>query len=543
MRPAKKAIAKRAVVQKEVVSRVIFPNSPCPQYSDNLFREVLEGLDIGIATVTPDGKILWANAPFAETLGIEARIDAVGLRLHTVITPHSWESLDAALRMAMNGPTEGEMKIEAKSRLRRVQLKLTPIAEADRTVIQLVARDVTKFVQTSENLKQTEASLHSLSGRLLRLQDEERRRIARDLHDITGQELAVVVMTLSHLVRTLQNPGVDTTKPITEVIEIVRKVEQEIRTLSYLLHPPLLDELGLVSALKWYIEGFNKRTGLQVDLIVPHNFKRLSAERETALFRVVQESLTNVLRHSGSARARIELSAADDQVQISVEDEGKGVSREVLRKLNSGREILGVGISGIRERLRQFGGTLRVHSGNRGTLLVAVVPIERGNIASGDSQLAQEDREETEVPDRSEWPDRKRILVVDDHEMIRHGIRSLLSTYKDLEVCGEAGDGIEAVAKAEDLRPDLIIMDLSLPQVGGLTAVRQIKERGNKTRILIFTTHDFQGLESMAESAGCDGVVLKRRANQDLIRALRAVLSGKRFFNGPETRAAAAVLG
>jgi PAS domain S-box-containing protein len=540
MRLAKKSVSKRAAVQKQVVSRVISPEPPCPEQSENLFREVLEGLDIGVATVTPDGKILWANAPFAETLGVQARLEPVGMRLHTLITPRSWEPLDTALRMARRGPTEGEMTIETKSWSRRVQLKLAPIAAGDGTVIQLVARDVTKIVQTSESLKQTEASLHTLSGRLLRLQDEERRRIARDLHDITGQELAVVVMTLSHLVRTVRDPGVDAAMAITEAIEIVRKVEQEIRTLSYLLHPPLLDELGLISALKWYIEGFNKRTGLEVDLVAPHNFKRLSPEKETALFRVVQESLTNVLRHSGSQRARIEIGWSDGDVQISVEDEGKGVTSEILQKLNSRKEILGVGIPGIRERLRQFGGTLRVYSGNRGTAVVAVVPAKGIENPTKPSPSFEEGHE-VEIPTPIEAADRKRILVVDDHEMIRHGIRSLLSAYADLEICGEASDGIEAVAKAEDLQPDLVIMDLSLPRLGGLAAVRHIKDRGNKTRILIFTTYDFEGLESMADLAGCDGIVLKRRANQDLIRAVRAVLSGKRFFSRPEPRAVTAV--
>lgn len=522
------------------VSRLISPNPTQVKQNDNLFREVLEGLDIGVAAVKPDGQIIWANPPFAETLGIGPGVDPVGLRLHSLITPHSWASLDAALQVATRSSTEGEMKIETKSRPRRIQLKLAPISAGEETIIQLVARDVTKLAQTSEDLKKTEASLHTLSGRLLRLQDEERRRIARDLHDITGQELAVVVMSLSHLARTLHDPSVDGEKQITESVEIVRKVEQEIRTLSYLLHPPLLDELGLVSALKWYVEGFNKRTGLDVDIIVPANFKRLLPEKETALFRVVQEGLTNVLRHSGSKRAWIELSVSPHQVQISVADEGKGVNSETLRKLNGRKEILGVGIPGIRERLRQFGGTLEVHSGRRGTILVAIVPAER--ISAGNLVQAQSD-EDFAAPGVAESSARKRILLVDDHEMIRHGIRSLLEVYDDLEICGEAADGLEAIAKARELDPDLIVMDLSMPRAGGLAAIHQIKQSQSRAKVLIFTTHDFEGLESMAEIAGCSGVVLKRRANQDLVRAVRGVLSGERFFANAKAMAQRASTG
>lgn len=526
MRLAKKAAPKR-INSGRSVSRLISPNPSQVKQNDHLFREVLEGLDIGVATVKPDGKIIWANPPFAETLGIGPGIDPVGLRLHSLITPHSWASLDAALRVATRSSTEGEMKIETQSRPRRIQLKLAPISAGEDTIIQLVARDVTKLAQTRESLKKTEASLHTLSGRLLRLQDEERRRIARDLHDITGQELAVVVMSLSHLARTLQDPSVDAEKQITESVEIVRKVEQEIRTLSYLLHPPLLDELGLVSALKWYVEGFNKRTGLDVDIVVPANFKRLLPEKETALFRVVQEGLTNVLRHSGSKRARIELSVSPREVQICVADEGKGVSAETLRKLNGRKEILGVGIPGIRERLRQFGGTLEIHSSRRGTILVAVVPVER--LSAGNLLQTQSD-EDFAAPTVAESSTRKRILLVDDHEMVRQGIRSLLEVYDDLEICGEAADGLEAISKTQELNPDLIVMDLSMPRAGGFAAISRIKHSGARAKILIFTTHDFAGLESMAGQAGCSGVVLKRRASQDLVRAVREALSGEQFF-------------
>lgn len=539
MRPTRQSVFKHSKTQK-TISRVIAPDLPERQRHETIFREILESIDVGVATCTPAGKILWANARFIQILAIPSNVDPLGARLQTFITPHSWQALDAALALATQGPAEGELKIEGSgSRSPKIRLRLAPVQVGNETIIQLVTREE-KSGQAREELKKSEASIHSLSGRLLRLQDDERRRIARDLHDITGQELAVIVMSLSQLARTLGEPGIDVKEQISESIELVRKVEQEVRTLSYVLHPPLLDELGLVSALGWYVEGFNRRTGLDVSIVAPSDFGRLSTEKETALFRVVQEGLTNVLRHSESKRAEIELSSSESDVQIKVEDQGKGVTPEVLRKLNGPKEMLGVGIPGIRERLRQFGGTLRVHSNSRGTVLTAIVPRDSEASAGKPARIMQQTADANSAQTASEPSERKRILIVDDHEMIRHGIRSLLTNYEDVEVCGEAADGIDAIAKAEELKPDLIIMDLSLPKAGGLAATYQIKKMRKEVRVLAFTTHDFKGLEAFANRAGCDGVVLKRKANQDLIRGVRALLSGNSFFSRGKTSAASA---
>jgi two-component system NarL family sensor kinase len=283
-----------------------------------------------------------------------------------------------------------------------------------------VATDITEFAEANEILRKTEASLHSLSGRLLRVQDEERRRIARDFHDTTGQELAVVVMELTHLAKSLELPGTDARKVVSEAAEMVRKVEQEVRTLSYLLHPPLLDELGLASALRWYVEGINKRSAFKVSLEVPPKMRRLSMEKEMALFRVVQESLTNVLRHSGSSTARIEVAEWANQLQVSIEDEERGIEREMLLKIANGKETIGGGLAGIRERLLQFGGRLEIHSGPVGTRVVASVLAAEGEAADKTAQTAAEMRWRQAAFHKSDRSTRKRILVVDDR-LDHHG--------------------------------------------------------------------------------------------------------------------------
>jgi two-component system, NarL family, sensor kinase len=343
--------------------------------NEPMLREVLKGLSVGVATASRAGRILFANARFAEILGVHAFRDITGALLHNFIGSDSWGSLNVALGVAAHYPTEGELRVEtSSSKPRTIRLSLAPLQFENSREIRIVATDITEFAEANEILRKTEASLHSLSGRILHVQDEERRRIARDLHDTTGQELAVVVMALTRLVKSLEEPGIDVRKAVSDAANMVRKVEQEVRTLSYLLHPPLLDELGLASALRWYAEGINKRGVIRVSVEVPPKMQRISKEKEMALFRVVQESLTNVLRHSGSPSARIEVGEWADQVQVSIEDEGRGIEREMLERIVNGKEPIGVGLAGIRERLSQFGGKLEVHSGQVGTRVVASVP-------------------------------------------------------------------------------------------------------------------------------------------------------------------------
>ena len=221
--------------------------------------------------------------------------------------------------------------------------------------------------------KQVEQELRVLSARLLNLQDEERRRFARDLHDSVGQLLAGASMNLSLVQKKLSGADDATVKLLSEGNHLLEDALREIRTLSYLLHPPLLDEVGLISALRWYVSGFAERSQIQVRLEVPEDLGRFRRELELALFRIVQESLTNVHRHSGSAVAKITILKTPGQLRLKVEDEGKGM------KMPSGARgggTAGVGISGIRERVRQLGGQMQVRSGDWGTALEVLFPVE-----------------------------------------------------------------------------------------------------------------------------------------------------------------------
>lgn len=215
-------------------------------------------------------------------------------------------------------------------------------------------------------------NLRDLSARLLQLQDDERRRIARELHDSVGQMLAALNMNLSSVRNDVERLA-KTANALVDSENLVQQMSTEVRTISHLLHPPLLDEAGLSSALRWYVDGFAVRSKIKVDLDLPDDFRRLPRESETAIFRVVQECLTNIHRHSGSPIARIRLRQRENQVSVEIEDRGKGIPLEKQEEMNSSGTP-GVGIRGMRERLRQLGGTLVFRSGSSGTVVVVTLP-------------------------------------------------------------------------------------------------------------------------------------------------------------------------
>ncbi len=227
-------------------------------------------------------------------------------------------------------------------------------------------------------------SLRELSARLLQLQDEERRRIARELHDSVGQMLVALGMNLSAVATDIERLT-KTTKALTDSAALVQEMSKEIRTISHLLHPPLLDEAGLSSALRWYIDGFAERSQIKVDLDFPADFGRLPQELETTIFRMVQECLTNIHRHSESPIAKIRITRAEGRVRVEVEDKGKGIPPEKQDVLASGAGTPGVGIRGMRERLRQLGGSLEIDSNGKGTVVVARLPLTNASTLSADA--------------------------------------------------------------------------------------------------------------------------------------------------------------
>jgi signal transduction histidine kinase len=240
--------------------------------------------------------------------------------------------------------------------------------------LEKMVKDRTADLTTAnENLKTATENYRELSVQVLRLQDEERRRIARELHDGVGQILAALGMNIAQVRHESDKLSNEAARAISENAFMVDELSREIRTMSHLLHPPMLDEIGFSSALRWYVDGFSERSKVKVNLDLSEELGRLPNEMELTIFRMIQECLTNVHRHSGSTSATIRLSQENDQVTVEVQDQGKGIPPDKQADLISS-DRAGVGFRGMRERLRKLNGTLEVQSDAKGTTVIARVP-------------------------------------------------------------------------------------------------------------------------------------------------------------------------
>ncbi len=257
---------------------------------------------------------------------------------------------------------------ESENALRESEERLRTLAEGLATQVRFRTQELEQ--RNIEVLQQSE-QLRDLSNRLLQTQDDERRHIARELHDSAGQIVAALGMSLTTIAqRGRQDPVL--AKASQDSQELVEQLNNEIRTMSYLLHPPLLEENGLLEALRWYIQGLTERSGITIELANSENFGRLPSEMELAVFRIVQECLTNIHRHSGSKTAMIRLGRNAESVCVEIQDKGKGVSAEKLAGIQ-GRS--GVGITGMRERVRHFHGAMNIESSGKGTKISVSLPL------------------------------------------------------------------------------------------------------------------------------------------------------------------------
>jgi len=263
-----------------------------------------------------------------------------------------------------------------------MEAALSRLDDNGEPVYTAIARDITDRLRIEEELRrsrdelelrvlQRTAELRELASHVVKLEDEERRRIARELHDGTTQTLVALSAELTGLEKSLREPDATVLRKVRYSRELVKQSLDEIRTVSYLLHPPLLDELGLDTALRGFVEGFSARSEIQVSLNLPPNMGELSRDIQLAIFRVVQESLTNIHRHSGSRSASIHLTMTPDRLTLEIADQGRGMA-PVLPISRAG-----VGIYGMRERIRQLGGHCEIESSARGTTVRAILPTTR----------------------------------------------------------------------------------------------------------------------------------------------------------------------
>jgi PAS domain S-box-containing protein len=371
------------------------------------FRALFDQSAIFSGVLSVDGIVVDANRIYLQSCGYTAD-QVVGLVFWETPWWRGSEEVKEKIRVATIGASQGVAYREelpywcADGSRRTVDFAIHPVRDEQGVIFFLhpTGMDITERKGTEEELRTTRAeleervrerteelnkatqSLRNLSARLLQIRDEESRRLARELHDSVGQMLSAIGMNIATITAQTHKLDERGAKAVTENAALVDAISTEIRTISYLLHPPLLDELGLRSALSWYVEGFSERSKIKVELEIAADFGRLSTELETAIFRIVQECLTNIHRHSGSKTAVIRIVQENEQVTIVAEDEGKGIPAEKLRLSSAGPS--GVGFRGMEERIRYLGGNLQLDSDGKGSRVTATIPLQHGEALSVD---------------------------------------------------------------------------------------------------------------------------------------------------------------
>ncbi len=330
--------------------------------SDLPYSALVERMQQGAAMLDSSGCILYCNLSLAQLLGLP-REKVIGRLLHDLLATADQPLCQTLQQESRSGSSEGEMRLQlADGNLIPANFSFSVLSR-DRSATGVLITDLSSQKQQIE-----------FASRLQHMQDEERKRIARELHDSVGQLLAAISMNVDLVQSQSHKLDSKAARAVSDNARLVEQVSSEIRTISHLLHPPLLDLAGLSSALRWYVDGFSERSSIKVELEIPADLGRLPADMEIAIFRIVQECLTNIHRHSGSATAKIRLSLEGDRLIVQVRDHGKGISPEKQQELmESGRG--GVGFGGMRERLRQLGGTLEIQSPEKGTLICATLKI------------------------------------------------------------------------------------------------------------------------------------------------------------------------
>lgn len=364
-----------------------------PDDIDNRIRwlaAIVESAEDAILSHDLDGTIRSWNAGAQRLFGF-APEEAVGRNIAFIVPPDLREEETRVLARLRQGERIGHFetaRVHKDGMVLNIALTISPIRDDSGRVVgaSRVARDITGRKEAERALRSREERLRAMVesapefaagdsvALLLELQDEERRRIARELHDGVGQYLVALGLNATLILREAAALTPDGVQRIRESLNLIDEVSREIRTMSYLLHPPLLDEAGLDSALKWYVEGFSERSRIAVNLVLPERVERLPREHELCFFRIAQECLVNIHRHSGSVTAEVRLTRSDEEATLEVSDNGRGIRPGTEPETDSTRTT-GVGLRGMRERVRQLGGHFEIQSNQEGTQVTATLPL------------------------------------------------------------------------------------------------------------------------------------------------------------------------
>ena len=384
-----------------------------------------------------------------------------------------------------------------------------------------LSMDIERLAATFNRMLDRLENERRRSGELvLRAQEEERRRIARDLHDEVNQSLTALLLRIA---AATEDAPPELRGRLEETKQLADRAMGELLDLARQLRPTALDDHGLVAALTTHVRDLDRRGPARASFWADPRMTDLSADAQVVVYRVAQEALVNAVRHSGATRIEVNLEPRDAKVRLEVTDNGSGFA--------FAEEGKGLGLDGMRERALLVGGTLDIDSRpGKGTSVVLEVPAEP----------LPEDGTPSDQPGRLETAGAEaemKILIADDHGIVRSGVKLLLDRQPDMEVVAEAEDGIDALEQAVRLKPDVVVLDVSMPRMTGLQATHEIKQQSPDTQVLILSMHDDERYLFEALRAGASGYVLKRAADKDLVDAVRAASRGEPFLTSTAQQA------
>ena len=478
------------------------------EQSERIYHAIGESIDYGVWICNAEGRNIYASPSFLKLIGLTQKEYSDSGWANVLHADDAQTTIDAWKECVRDGkfwqrehrfkrPGGGWHYILSRGAPIRDPLgKIQYWAGINLDIQQWKEAEVvleTRVAKRTEELLKARNELRGLSVRLLKAQDEERRRIARELHDGVGQLLAAMTMSVPKLLSEKEKLSDEAGKVAEEVESLIAEALRDIRTMSYLLHPPLLDEIGLAPALQWYLGGFSERSNIAVQLDIAPDLGKLPRDVELSLFRIVQECLTNIHRHSGSATAEVTLCRTSQEVILEVRDEGNGIPPEVTEKISTG-DSFGLGIRGMRERLRQFGGHLDVVSNGKGTLVTAALPARSEKVPAEDSEMTPVPDDVAEDHHRSQ--DRSEgaatILCIDDEATGMFARKLLLESAGHNVI--EARSGPEGIRLFKSQKIDAVILDYWMSGMKGTAVASTIKELNPSVPIVVLSgLPDFPG--------------------------------------------------
>ena len=476
--------------------------------TDPPYRAMIERLQEGAAILSGDGILLYANRRLTEMLQLPAgRLQLSSFR--DAVAPTARPEFDQLLRQSSPGESRGELVLTANDSQVPVAVALSDLSTGEVPLICMVVTDLSEQKRSQDMIaaRTIEAEmltlrLRALTSKLVLAEQRERRRLASELHDYLAQNLIVCRMAIDRMMRS-STPEQRTTlgEASTGLSECIAYCRNMVADLS----PTVLYEAGLYAALRW-LGNRMARHGLHVDLELEESY-RPGEDQAVILFQAVRELLFNALKHAGVDRARVQARDANGVFSLVVVDAGQGFDPSVPLAAGSG---MGFGLFAVREHLSTMGGRVEIESGPRGTRITLSVshPVE------------------TPCPAPHVGAARVRVLLVDDHATVRDGLRRILTADPELEIVGEASHGEEAVTLARKLHPDVVLMDVHMPKIDGISATRMLKSELAETRVIGLSMHDSHEFADAMLEAGAAAYLTKDVRAEELLAAVRAIAAG-----------------